>query len=101
MYKFDIVEGSLIMDDKAYNDYASEDLLEDAQLDLQSLRRKNSKQPVPPWAQYLLVCYGKVIEATGSLTEPLLPNRLDIDGNMEQIGHLRDDLPYSSDLLEV
>jgi hypothetical protein len=56
MYNFDLPAGSLVTGDKAYNDYAFEDLLEEAQLELQPLRKKNSKRPVPPWIQYLLAC---------------------------------------------
>ena len=55
---------------------AFEDLLEEAQVDLQPLRKKNSKRPMPPWTQYLLACYRKVIETTGSLMEHLLPKHI-------------------------
>jgi hypothetical protein len=76
MYKFDLPEGSLVTGDKAYTDYAFEDLLEEAQIDLQPLRKKNSKRPLPPWITYLLTCYRKVIETTGSLIEQLLPKHI-------------------------
>jgi hypothetical protein len=76
MYKFDVPKGSLITGDKAYNDYAFEDLLEEAQIDLQPLRKKNSKRPASPWLQYLMACYRKVIETTGSLIEQLLPKHI-------------------------
>jgi Transposase DDE domain len=76
MYHLDVPDGSLLTGDKAYNDYAFEDLLEEAQLDLQPLRRKNSKRPLPPWIHYLLACYRKVVETTGSLMEQLLPKHI-------------------------
>ena len=76
MYHFDLPEGSLLTGDKAYNDYVFEDLLAEVPLDLQPLRKKNSKRPVPPWIQYLLACYRKVIETTGSLLEQLLPKHI-------------------------
>jgi len=76
MYNFDLPEGSLVTGDKAYTDYAFEDLLEEAQLDLQPLRKKNSKRPVPPWLQYWLACYRKVIETTGSRMEQLFPKHI-------------------------
>ncbi len=76
MYNFDLPEGSLLTGDKAYTDYAFEDFLEEAHLDLQPLRKKNSKRPVPPWIKYLLACYCKVIETTGSLLEQLLPKHI-------------------------
>ena len=76
MDKFDLPAGSLLTGDKAYNDYVFEDLLKEVQLDLQPLRKKNSKRPVPPWLQHLLACYRKVIETTGSLLERLLPKHI-------------------------
>ena len=76
MYKFDLPEGALVTGDKAYTDYAFEDLLQEAQIDLQPLRKKNSKRPVPAWIAYLLACYRKVIETTGSLLERLLPKHI-------------------------
>ena len=76
LYLFDLPEGSLVTGDKAYNDYHYEDLLEVAGIDLQPLRKKNSKRPLPPWIQYLLACYRKVIETTGSLLEQLLPKHI-------------------------
>lgn len=76
MYNFDLPERSLITGDKAYNDYVFEDLLKEVPLDLQPLRKKNSKRPVPPWIQYLLAGYRKVIETTGSLLEQLLPKHI-------------------------
>jgi hypothetical protein len=76
IYNFDLPEGSLVTGDKAYTDYAFEDLLDEAHLDLQPLRKKNSKRPVPPWINYLMSCYRKIIETTGSLMEQLLPKHI-------------------------
>lgn len=76
MYRLDLPAGSLLTGDKAYTDYAFEDLLAEARLNLQPLRKRNSKRPVPPWIQYLLACYRKVIETTGSLIEQLLPKHI-------------------------
>jgi hypothetical protein len=76
MYNFDLPQGSLVTGDKAYNDYAFEDLLAEAQLDLLPLRKKNSKRIMPAWTTYLLACYRKVIETTGSLLERLLPKHI-------------------------
>jgi len=76
MYNFDLPEGSWVTGDKAYTDYAFEDLLDEAHLDLQPLRKKNSKRPVPPWINYLMSCYRKIIETTGSLMEQLLPKHI-------------------------
>ena len=49
MYRLDLPAGSLLTGDKAYTDYAFEDLLAEARLNLQPLRKRNSKRPVPPW----------------------------------------------------
>lgn len=76
MYRYDLPEGSLITGDKAYNDYHFEDLLKEAQIHLQPLRKKNSKRPLPAWRTYILACYRKVIETTGSLLEQLLPKHI-------------------------
>jgi len=76
IYNFDINEGYLVTGDKAYTDYAFEALLDEAHLDLQPLRKKNSKRPVPPWINYLMSCYRKIIETTGSLMEQLLPKHI-------------------------
>jgi len=76
MYKFDLPDGSLLTGDKAYNDYAFEDLLAEVQLHLLPLRKKNSKRAMPASTTYLLACYRKVIETTGSLLEQLLPKHI-------------------------
>lgn len=76
MYHFDLPVGSLVTGDKAYNDYGLEDLLKEAHLYLQPLRKTNSKRPMPTWLQYVLACYRKVIETTGSLLEQLLPKHI-------------------------
>jgi hypothetical protein len=75
-YRLDLPTGALITGDKAYNDYTYEDMLAVAEINLQPLRKKNSKRPLPPWIQYLMACYRKVIETTGSLIEQLLPKHI-------------------------
>ena len=40
------------------------------------LRKKNSKRPLPPYLTYLLSCYRKVVETSGSLLERLLPKHI-------------------------
>jgi hypothetical protein len=76
MYNFDLSENSLVTGDKAYNDYAFEDLLQAAQIQLQPLRKKNSHRQYPAWINYMLACYRKVVETTGSLIEQLLPKHI-------------------------
>lgn len=76
MYNFDVPEGSIITGDKAYTDYAFEDLLEGAGLDLEPLRKKNSLRPLPPWTHYLMASYRKMVETSGSMIERLLPKHI-------------------------
>lgn len=45
LYQFDLPERSKITGDKAYNDYDVEDALDEADLHLTPLRKKNSKRP--------------------------------------------------------
>lgn len=76
MYAFELPEGAVVTGDKAYTDYAFEDLLEDAGIDLEPLRKKNSLRPVPPWTHYLMSSYRKMVETTGSMIERLLPKHI-------------------------
>jgi hypothetical protein len=76
MYTLDVPEGSVITGDKAYTNYAFEDLLEVAGIDLEPLRKKNSLRPVPPWTHYLLSSYRKMVETSGSMIERLLPKHI-------------------------
>jgi hypothetical protein len=75
-FDFDLPNGSQIVGDKAYNNYAVEDLLEPAGLRLTPFRKKNSKRPVPPWVYYLQFHYRKMVETSGSLLTNLLPKKI-------------------------
>lgn len=75
-FDFDLPEGSWVVGDKAYNNYAVEDMLEVAGIHLSPFRKKNSKRPVPPWVHYLQFHYRKMIETTGSLLSNLLPKKI-------------------------
>jgi hypothetical protein len=75
-FDFDLPEGSLVVGDKAYNNYLVEDLLAIAGIQLSPFRKKNSKRPVPPWIHYLQFQYRKMIETTGSLLSNLLPKKI-------------------------
>ena len=76
VFFFDLPEGSQVTADKAYTDYVVEDTMNAAQVYLTPVRKKNSKQPVPPWVHYLVSSYRKMIETTGSLIEQLLPKHI-------------------------
>jgi hypothetical protein len=76
MYAFDVPEGAWITADKAYTDYAIEDVFEAAARQLSPLRKKNSLRPKPPWVRYMQETYRKLIETTGSRIERLLPKHI-------------------------
>jgi hypothetical protein len=76
LYNFDVPAQSWITGDKAYNDYAIEDLMREAGIELLPLRKKNSHRPVPPYMTYLQASIRKVVEMTGSLLERLLPKSI-------------------------
>jgi len=73
---FDLPVGSQLVGDKAYNNYAVEDMMAVADIQLLPFRKKNSKRPVPPWVAYLQFHYRKMIETTGSLISNLLPKKI-------------------------
>jgi len=75
-FEFDLPEGAQVVGDKAYNNYAIEDMLEVAGIQLSPFRKKNSKRSVPAWVTYLQFHYRKMIETTGSLLSNLLPKKI-------------------------
>jgi len=76
VFSFDLPEGAKVMGDKAYPDYVIEDAMNEADVSLCSLRKKNSVRQVPPWVHYLVSSYRKMVETTGSLIEQLLPKHI-------------------------
>lgn len=72
----DLPEGSILTGDKAYNDYAYEDLLRMIGLHLIPLRKENSKRPLGAALTYLMARARKAVETTGSLIERLLPKHI-------------------------
>jgi hypothetical protein len=76
LFNLDLPEGATLTGDKAYNDYAYEDLLRDVNLSLIPLRKKNSKRPLSPALTYLMAMARKAVETTGSLIERLLPKHI-------------------------
>jgi hypothetical protein len=75
-FDVDLPAQSPITGDKAYTDYALEDVLQEADLHLLPLRTCKSKRPVPPWLQYLQAHDRKAVETAGSLLERLLPKHI-------------------------
>jgi hypothetical protein len=72
----DLPDNAILTGDKAYNDYAYEDLLREVGLFLIPLRKVNSKRPLEPALTYLMATARKAIETTGSLIERLLPKHI-------------------------
>src|SRR5579859_527454 len=63
----DLPAGSVIYADKAYTDYALEDLLQEAaQLELMASRKHNSKRARPAWQRYICQRIRKQIETSFS-----------------------------------
>lgn len=76
-YAFDLPEESTVYADRGYNDYGFEDdLRETDRIDLQPMRKKNSKRPFPPWVRYLQHHYRKMIETTGSVITQAFPKSI-------------------------
>ncbi len=76
-FAFDLPEGSTVYGDKAYNEYFTEDLLQEAcSITLLPLRKKNSKRPVAAFVEYVQRYYRKGVETAGSMIERLLPKSI-------------------------
>lgn len=76
LYRLDLPEGAQLTGDKAYNDYGYEDLLADVGIELQPLRKANSKRPLPAYMTYLRAGQRKAVETAGSLITRLMPRHI-------------------------
>lgn len=76
-FEFDVPEGSVVYGDKAYNEYFTEDLLEQAcGIDLSPIRKKNSTRKVPAYSRHLQQSFRKQIETAFSQITRLLPRSI-------------------------
>jgi Transposase DDE domain len=76
-YAYELPEGAIIYADKAYNDYAIEDLLKEVDhIQLLPIRKKNSKRALPPSISFVQSYYRKRVETAGSRIEQLLPKSI-------------------------
>lgn len=76
-FAFDLPAGSTVYGDKAYNEYLTEDLLQEAsQITLLPLRKKNSQRGVEAYVEYVQHYYRKAVETVGSQLERLLPKSI-------------------------
>jgi hypothetical protein len=76
-YAYELPDGSIIHADKAYNDYAIEDLLQEVEhIQLIPMRKKNSKRALPPAISFVQHYHRQRVETAGSLIEQLLPKSI-------------------------
>ena len=69
--------GAIIYGDRAYTDYAEEDLLQEAgEVTLRAQRKKNSKRPLPLCFEFLGKPIRQRVETTFSQFEALLPKHI-------------------------
>lgn len=73
----DLESGAIIYGDRAYTDYAEEDLLQEAAgITLRAQRKKNSKRPLPLCLEFLGKPIRQRVETTFSQFEALLPRHI-------------------------
>jgi len=76
-FEFDLPEGATVYGDKAYNEYFTEDLLEDAcGIDLSPIRKKNSARKTPAYIGYLQAVFRKRIETAFSQIKRWMPTSI-------------------------
>lgn len=76
-FDLDLPSGANIYADKSYNDYEYEDLLKEAAgINLNPIRKKNSKRAVPAWSSFLRKRIRKRVETTGSQINALFPKSI-------------------------
>jgi len=76
-YAYALPDGSMIYADKAYNDYAIEDLLKEVDhIQLIPMRKKNSKRALSPSISFVQSYHRKRVETAGSLIAQLLPKSI-------------------------
>lgn len=77
MLDFDLAPGSMLYGDRAYTDYAEEDLLQDAaEVTLQVQRKKNAKRVLPLWLEFLGKPVRQRIETSFSQITSLFPKHI-------------------------
>jgi hypothetical protein len=76
-YAYELPYGTIIYADKAYNDYAIEDLLQEVEhITLIPIRKKNSHRALSPSVTFVQSYHRKRVETAGSLIEQLLPKSI-------------------------
>lgn len=72
-FKFDLPDGSVILADKAYNDYALEDSLKEEGIHLMPIRKKNSKRKYESFTESGIKLIRKRIESAFSVIKQRFP----------------------------
>lgn len=76
-YDFDLAEHSTIYGDKAFNEYFTEDVLDEAaEITLLPLRKKNSTRSVAAYVEYIQHSYRKAVETAASRIGQMLPKSI-------------------------
>ena len=76
-FHFNLERGSTVYGDKAYNEYETEDLLNEVEgINLLPIRKSNSKRKLPAFVEYLQSYYRKRVETSFSSFERLLPKSI-------------------------
>ena len=76
-YAYELPDGAIIYADKAYNNYAIEDLLQEVEhIQLIPRRKKNSQRALPPAISFVQHYHRKRVETAGSLIAQLLPKSI-------------------------
>src|SRR5262245_58622423 len=76
-YAYELPDGSIIYADKAYNDYAIEDLLQEVDyIKMMPISKKKLKRDLPPYISFVQSYHRKRVETAGSLIAQLLPKSI-------------------------
>jgi hypothetical protein len=73
LYNFDLPTPARVVADKAFTFYALEDVLSHADIQFASLRKSNSKRPLPPWETFLRSSQRHLVESIGARFNARLP----------------------------
>ena len=76
VYQFDLPSGSRIYGDGAFNHYLVEDLLEEHDVFLRPIRKKDSKRLIDPPEQYYQHYHRQFVETAGSSINRLMPKSI-------------------------
>jgi hypothetical protein len=76
LYDFDLPRPARIVADKAFTLYEIEDVLAPAAIEFATIRKSNSKRPVPPWEAFLRSSQRHLVESVGARFNARLPKHI-------------------------